>query len=75
MGQYLLAVGLGRYKWYQSQTLGNVPARSSPEGGVDTRRCVSKDAGSRMGWIGGSHIDGRREQVSTRTLALKGGGL
>ena len=27
-GQYLLAVGLVYYKWYQSQTLGDVPART-----------------------------------------------
>ena len=27
-GQYLLAVDLGRYKWYQSQTPDNVPAFS-----------------------------------------------
>ena len=26
-GQYLLTVGLGCYKWYQSQTLGGVPAK------------------------------------------------
>ena len=42
-GQYLLAVGLGCYKWYQSQTLGDVPMRKlSPEerwtrGGVPVR--------------------------------------
>ena len=31
-GQYLLAAGLGYYKWYQSQTMGDVPARRlSPE--------------------------------------------
>ena len=30
-GQYLLAVDLGRYKWYQSQTLGDVSVgRLSP---------------------------------------------
>ena len=27
IGQYLLAGGLGRYRWYQSQTQGNVPER------------------------------------------------
>ena len=33
-GQYLLAVDLGRYKWYQSQTPDDVPAFSMfPEGG------------------------------------------
>ena len=34
IGQYLLAVGLGRYKWYQSQTPNDVPRRRlSPKGG------------------------------------------
>ena len=33
-GQYLLAAGLSRYKWYQSQTRGDLPLRRlSPEGG------------------------------------------
>ena len=33
-GQYLLAVDLGRYKWYQSQSPDDVPAFSLfPEGG------------------------------------------
>ena len=66
--QYLLVVGLGlgRYKWYQSQTPDYVPAR----------RCASKDAGPQGGWIWrGSHIDWRKERVPTRTLGLKGGGL
>ena len=39
-GQYLLMVGLGRYKWYQSQTPGNVPMRRlSPEGGGHEAVC------------------------------------
>ena len=44
-GQYLLAVDLGRYKWYQSQTPDDVPTFSLFPEGVDTRRCASKDAG------------------------------
>ncbi|KAG7022234.1 Auxin efflux carrier component 8, partial [Cucurbita argyrosperma subsp. argyrosperma] len=33
LSQYLLVVGLGRYKWYQSPTLGDVPVRRLfPEG-------------------------------------------
>ena len=48
--QYLLAMGLGCYKWYQSQTLDDVLARRlSPEGG----------------WIGGSYIDWRRERSAS----------
>ena len=42
--------------------------------GVDTRRCVGKEAGPCRGWIGGSHINRRKERVSTRTLGLEGGG-
>ena len=41
---------------------------AKPQRGVDTRRCASKDAESRSGWIGGSHIDGRKERVPMRTL-------
>ena len=38
--QYLLTVGLGRYKWYQSQTSGDVPARRLfPEGGRHEAKC------------------------------------
>ena len=48
-GQYLLAVGLGCYKWYQSQTPSSVP---------------SEDVGLPRGWIVRSHI-GRREERST----------
>ena len=33
--QYLLAVGLGHCKWYQSQTPGGVPARTLSPQGVD----------------------------------------
>ena len=33
--QYLLAVGLGCYKWYQSQSLSGVPARTLGLKGVD----------------------------------------
>ena len=32
-GQYLLVEGLGRYKWYQCQTLGDVPVRRLNPGG------------------------------------------
>ena len=44
--------------------------------GVDTRRCASKDAGPKRGWIWqGSHIDWRKERVPARTLDPKGGRL
>ena len=49
--QYLVAVGLGRYIWYQSQTPDDVPMRRLPRRGVDTRRCASKDAEPRKGWV------------------------
>ena len=75
-GQYLLAVDLSRYKWYQSQIPGDVPAgRLSPEG-VDMRLCASKNVGPQRGWIGwGSHIDWRKERVPARTRGFEGGGL
>ena len=39
-GQYLLAVGLSCYKWYQIHTLSDVPAkRLSPEGGEHETVC------------------------------------
>ena len=50
-GQYLLAVNLGCYKWYQKQTPGNVPTgRLSPEGewtwgGVPARTLSLKTGG------------------------------
>ena len=55
IGQYLLVVGLGRYKWYQSQTPGDVPARRlSPEEGVETRGGVpARMLGIKEEWIGG----------------------
>ena len=44
-GQYLLAVDLGRYKWYQSQVSNDVPARTL---GPDGRWIVM----SLIGWGG-----------------------
>ena len=71
--QYLLAVGLSRYKWYQSQTPGDVPARRlSPEEGGHEVVC-QQGRWARRGWIGRSHIDGRRERVAVRTLGPEGG--
>ena len=34
-GQYLLAIGVDCYTWYQSQTLDGVPERSLAPSGVD----------------------------------------
>ena len=77
--QYLLVVGLGCYKWYQSTT---------PN---DFERCDSKEAEPWRGWTWGSvpartlapkgewieesHIDWRKEQVPARLLASKEGRL
>ena len=57
----------------------------------DTKQCASEEAEPRRGWtrgsvltrklgpegwwIGGSHIDWRRERVSSRTLVPKRGAL
>ena len=39
-GQYLLAVGVGRYNWYQSQTLGDMPVwRLFSKGGRHEAMC------------------------------------
>ena len=57
-GQYLLAVGLGYYKWYQNQTLSGVPTRTLSHKG---------------GWIVRSHINWREERVPARTLGPEGG--
>ena len=37
------------------------------------RKCASKNVGPQRGWIGGSHIDWRREQVPARMLGPEGG--
>ena len=65
-GQYLLAVDLGRYKWYhgiEPDTGRCVSLLAVPRRGVDTRRCASKDAGPKGGGFGGSptSIGGRKE--------------
>ena len=55
-GQYLLAVDLGCYKWYQSQTPDSVPATTlKPQGG----------------WIVRSHVGWRGEQ-SISYISYKG---
>ena len=59
-GQYLLTVSLGHYKWYQSQTLGDVPMRRlSPKRGGNEAVC-QQGRWPRRGWIGGSHINWRK---------------
>ena len=65
MWDITVIVGLGRYKWYQSQTLGNVPARRLfPEGGKHGTVLPIRTLGPEEGWVWwGSHIDGRKEQV------------
>ena len=46
-GQYLVAVGLGRYKWYQSQTMADVlERRLSPDRDEHETVCARKDVGS-----------------------------
>ena len=48
-GQYLIVVGLNRYKWYQSYTPGDVLSRRlSPKGGGH-EVCANKNVGSRRG--------------------------
>ena len=42
---------------------------------LDTGRYAMKEVEPRRGWIGGSHIDWRKERVPVRMLALKESGL
>ena len=78
--QYLLAVGLGRYKWYQSQIPGGVPARTlAPEGGWIMRSNINwREKRVSVGTLGLEgrciviHIDWRGEKVGTRTLGPEG---
>ena len=62
-GQYLLAVGLGRYKWYQSQVPDARPQRVVDLGAVPHRleegKSANEDVGPRRGvncdvprWLG-----------------------
>ena len=63
IGSYLLVVGLDDYKWYQSQTLGNVQARKlSPEGGWTPGSVPTRTLGPEKVWTVRSHIDWRGEQ-------------
>ena len=69
-GQYLLAVGLGGYKWYQSQTSGDVPVRRlSPEGGWTRGGVPARILDLKEGWIGEGN------ECQQGCWPLKGGGL
>ena len=70
-------MGLGGYKWYQSQTPSDVLAmRLSPEGGCTRGDVASKDDGIRRGVdLVGTHINWRKERVRARTLGPEAGGL
>ena len=53
-GQYMLAVGLGHYKWYQSQTPGDVlERRPSPEGGWTRDDMLARMLVPKRGGLGG----------------------
>ena len=74
-GQCLLAVDLGHYKWYQSQSPDDVSAFSlfleggQTRGGVPVRMLAPKG-----GWIWRrSHIDWIKKRVPARTLGPEGG--
>ena len=51
----MLPVGPSRYKLYQSQTPGDMPARRLFPEGVDTRHCANKDAEPEWSRFGGSY--------------------
>ena len=52
-GQYLLAVGLGSYKWYQSQTLNDVPVRRLSPKGCEHEAMCQQGRWPPKGWIEG----------------------
>ena len=62
-GQYLLVVGLGHYKWYQSQTRGDVSTRRlSPEGCGHEAVCWQGRWGPKgVNWGGPTSIGERNE--------------
>ena len=73
-GQYLLAVGLSRYKLASKPDTGRCASEEAkPQTWVDSRQRANKDAGPQRGWIGRSHIDWRKEWMPARTLGLKEG--
>ena len=58
----MLAVGLGGYKWYQSQTPGDVLARRlNPIGGGHKAVCQQGCWIPKRGELEGFHIDWRRK--------------
>ena len=64
-GQYLLAVDLGRYKWYQSQTPDDVQAFSLNSEDEQTRGGAPiRTLGPEGGWILMSHIGWGGEQIT-----------
>ena len=75
-GQYLIVADLGCYKWYQSQTQGNVPTRRmSFEGGWTRGGVPSRTLDPERGWIGGLTSIEEEYECQRGRWALKGGGL
>ena len=73
--QYLLAVGLGCYKWYQSQNTGRCASEEAdPWRRVDMRRCVRRWV-LKGGGLGSPTSIRERNECQRGCWALKGGGL
>ena len=65
--------GLGPLQMISELNTGRCASNEAkPRRGMDTRWCANKDTGPRKGWIGGSHINWRRERVPVKTLGPEG---
>ena len=60
-------VGLNRYKWYQSQTPGDMPVK-----GVDTRGVPARTLGPEGGGLG-SHINWKKGTSVNKDAGHEGG--
>ena len=72
----MLAVGLGRYKWYHSQTLTDVPVRRlSSEGGGQEAVCQQGRWAPKEGGLDGPTLIGKGNKCQRGCWAPKGGGF
>ena len=73
---YLLGVDLSCYKWYQSQTLGDVPTRRlNPEGGWTQGSVLARTLGPEGSELGGPTSVGEGNECYRGCRVTKGGGL
>ena len=68
-GQYLLAMGLRSYKWYQSQTPSMCQQGGCSSKGGRHEACISKDAGCH-GHARPGHVAHGRMPMTSQTLVM-----